>query len=84
MTCSADIECAVIDTDRRGNVFKQVILDLGPPDGTIVIQVNKEEIFKLGRFANFEMFYRPMTLTRDLVMTVTKTKMKKEAFTTKI
>lgn len=36
------------------------------------------------RFANFEMFYRPMTLTRDLVMTVTKTKMKKEASTTKI
>lgn len=28
----------MIDTDRRSQVFKQVILDLGPPDGTIVIQ----------------------------------------------
>lgn len=44
LICSADIECAVIDTDRRGNVFKQVILDLGPPDGTIVIQVIEERI----------------------------------------
>lgn len=33
-----DIEYSLIDTDKRSNVFYEVIKDLGPPDATIVIQ----------------------------------------------
>lgn len=32
-----DIEAHIIDPDKRMNVFYQVIADLGPPDGTIII-----------------------------------------------
>lgn len=33
-----DIEYATIDTDKRAQVFNEVIRDLGPPDATVVIQ----------------------------------------------
>lgn len=37
-----DIEICKIDNNRRQKVFYDVIKDLGPPDGTIVIQADPE------------------------------------------
>lgn len=37
-----DIEYAIIDTDRRARVFNEVMLDLGPPDATVVIQAENQ------------------------------------------
>jgi phosphatidylinositol-bisphosphatase len=34
-----DIEISHVDDSRRGQVFMEVIQDLGPPDATIVVQV---------------------------------------------
>lgn len=39
-----DIEYSIIDEDRRNQVFNQVILDLGPPDSTIVIQAETKSM----------------------------------------
>ncbi len=38
-----DIEISLIDVERRDQVFRQVILDLGPPDATIVIQAEAKQ-----------------------------------------
>lgn len=37
VVATIDIEIHKIDPERRQNVFYQVIADLGPPDGTIVV-----------------------------------------------
>ncbi|XP_068082117.1 synaptojanin-1 [Anabrus simplex] len=38
-----DVDICQIDDDRRSNVFKEVIQDLGPPDATVVIQTMDRE-----------------------------------------
>lgn len=37
VVATVDIEIHKIDPERRQNVFYQVIADLGPPDGTIIV-----------------------------------------------
>ncbi|XP_055376290.1 synaptojanin-1 [Condylostylus longicornis] len=43
VTAVLDIDIAEIDTEKRNEVFKEVISDLGPPDATIVVHVQNEE-----------------------------------------
>lgn len=37
-----DIDVHCVDPEKREEVFKQVILDLGPPDGTIIVKAEEE------------------------------------------
>ena len=37
-----DIDVHCVDPEKRSRVFKQVIQDLGPPDGTIVVKAEEE------------------------------------------
>jgi synaptojanin len=37
-----DVEYSLIDPDKRARVFNEVIVDLGPPDATVVIQATEQ------------------------------------------
>ncbi|XP_022914943.1 synaptojanin-1 [Onthophagus taurus] len=39
-----DIDIRKVDIERRQNVFYQVIADLGPPDGTIIVQCEDKNV----------------------------------------